>query len=106
MNDRKRIRQPFRTLLPIAVWIIVWQLASMAVNKILLIPGPYDVFLSLKIESKKVVLKRQFCSPRTPDNIWRHHLAVTSGKWENLLVIQWGRGARVLFLAHIYAFTE
>ena len=48
MNDRKRIRQPFRILLPIAVWIIVWQLASMAVDKILLIPGPYDVLLSLK----------------------------------------------------------
>ena len=41
------IRQPFRTLLPIGVWVLIWQLSAIAVNKVLLIPRPWEVFVSL-----------------------------------------------------------
>ncbi|MBO4416468.1 MAG: ABC transporter permease subunit [Lachnospiraceae bacterium] len=48
-NKKKhRIRQPFRALLPIAVWLLVWLIAAMVVNKTLLIPKPIDVLVSLK----------------------------------------------------------
>ena len=48
MKEKKKIRQPFRILLPLAVWILVWLTASMIVNKTLLIPGPWEVLVSLK----------------------------------------------------------
>lgn len=44
---KKCIRQPFRTLLPIGVWVLIWQLSAIAVNKVLLIPRPWEVFVSL-----------------------------------------------------------
>ncbi len=47
MRKKITIRQPFKALLPLAVWIFVWQLAAMAVNKVLLIPGPVTVISSL-----------------------------------------------------------
>ena len=38
IKNKHKIRQPFRTLLPIAVWLLVWLIAAMVVNKTLLIP--------------------------------------------------------------------
>ena len=48
MRKRKTLKQPLRTLLPLAVWLIVWQIAAMIVNKVLLIPTPLEVATSLK----------------------------------------------------------
>ena len=47
-KNRFKLRQPFKILLPIAVWVLVWQIAALIVNKALLIPGPADVFIRLK----------------------------------------------------------
>ena len=46
-TKKHSIRQPFRTLLPIGVWVLIWQLSAIAVNKVLLIPRPWEVFVSL-----------------------------------------------------------
>lgn len=46
-KSKHKLRQPFKVLLPIGVWILIWQLASIAVNKVLLIPRPADVLVSL-----------------------------------------------------------
>ena len=48
MTDGKKLKQPYRFLLPLFVWLIVWQAAAMLVNKPLLMPAPLEVLISLK----------------------------------------------------------
>ena len=35
------------TLIPLAFWLIVWQLAALAVGKALILPGPWTVLYTL-----------------------------------------------------------